>query len=500
MPIYNDVISVNCTVPRLSVLIQNRYIMKVIKNYLWNAGYQIFILIVPFVTIPYVNRVLGPVGVGINSYTNSVVQYFILIASLGINIYGSRQIAYVRDDEHLKSAVFWELVLFRLAMVLITCIPYFIFASLDGKYKEYYFLQGILLIATMFDISWFFQGIEEFRIIVIRSTFVRIASLICVFIFVQAKEDTWKYVLILAVCQLIGFLTMWPYLRGRVISFFKTHILFKNVLKHARPAVALLIPQIATQIYLQLNKTMLGQMHGVIQSGYFDNSDKMVKMILAIVTATGTVLLPHVANSFAHGDMKKVRNSLIVSTHLVLLLAIPMMFGLMAVAQDFTVLFFSQSFLPVAPLMKTESLVIILIAISNAVGTQYLLPTNQVKAYTYSVVIGSIVNIVLNFPLIYFFSSMGATWSTVISEAVVTAYQLVRIRHQINLRKLFSETWKPFFAGAVMLVVIKLFQLFPMSELVRLISSILIGIVVYLGILVVLRPTFITQQLRNLTR
>lgn len=101
--------------------------MKLVKNFLWNAGYQVFILLVPLITIPYISRVLGPTGVGINSFTNSIVQYFILFGSLGITTYGNREIAYQRDSKEKLSQTFWEIALLRFVSIFIATICYLVF-------------------------------------------------------------------------------------------------------------------------------------------------------------------------------------------------------------------------------------------------------------------------------------------------------------------------------------------------------------------------------------
>ena len=88
--------------------------MQIAKNYLYNAIYQVFIIIVPLLTIPYLSRILGPSGIGINSYTNSIVQYFVLFGSIGVDLYGNRQIAFVRDNQVKMSKVFYEIFILRL--------------------------------------------------------------------------------------------------------------------------------------------------------------------------------------------------------------------------------------------------------------------------------------------------------------------------------------------------------------------------------------------------
>ncbi|MCW0154623.1 oligosaccharide flippase family protein [Lactiplantibacillus plantarum] len=459
--------------------------MKLVKNFLWNAGYQVFVLLVPLITIPYVSRVLGPTGVGINSFTNSVVQYFILFGSLGITTYGNREIAYQRDSPEKLSQTFWEIALLRFFSIFISIICYLIFVILSHQYQTFYLIQGIMLIGAAFDISWFFMGMENFKVTVLRNALVKILSLILIFTMVKSASDTGVYILILASSQTIGYITLWPYVR-KTVNFVPFRKL--NLVRHLAPSVALLIPQIATQIYLQLNKTMLGTFRGVEASGFYDNSDKIIKMVLAIVTATGTVLLPHVAHSFANGDHAAVKRSLVTSMHVILVLAFPMAFGLAAVAKPFTLIFFGNKFASVGSLMAVESAVIVLIGISNAIGIQYLLPTNQLSAYTASVVLGSVVNVVLNVPLILVWGTMGAIVATVISEATVSIYQIYRIRNQILVHSLFEGIWKYALSAFAMFMVITVVAQLLSPGIFGVMVEVLVGIVAYVAILFMLQP------------
>ena len=469
--------------------------MKVIKNFLWNVGYQVFVLFVALVTVPYINRVLGPTGVGINAFTNSVVQYFILIGSLGINLYGSRGTAYVRDKPKELARYFWELTILRFVCIGIAVSAYLIFVVINDQYRIFYLAQCVALVGTAFDISWFFQGMENFRVTVLRSTFVRIASLVLIFTLVHRPTDTLLYIVIIGGSQLLGNLTMWPSIKRYIKD--RPRLRELHLKQHVRPSFGMLIPQLAIQIYVQLNKTMLGILVGVTASGFYDNSDKIIKMLLAIVTATGTVMLPHVANDFANGKHDAVKHSLEVSVHFVLAMAFPLAFGISAVASTFTYYFFSPRFMPVANLMAVEAVVVIPIAIASAVGVQYLLPTNQMKSYTKSVILGSLVNIVLNVPLILCWKTMGAIIGTVLSETVVTSYQVFAIRKQLHLRRLFSEAWKYFIAGAVMYAVVRLLESIITRSILALVIEVLIGMVVYVVVFMILRPKIILGYLRD---
>lgn len=464
--------------------------MQVVRNYLYNAFYQVFILLVPLVTTPYLSRVLGPTGIGISAYTNSVIQYFILFGSMGVNLYGNRQIAYARQNHQELTRSFYEIFLMRILTIFLASLAFFVFLMSTSRYHVYYLAQFVSLFAAAFDISWFFMGIEDFAVTVLRNLVVKIVTLISIFAFVKKESDLGLYILLLSVSLLLGNLTLFPSLRKYIGRPVFNQL---SVGRHLLPSLALFVPQIATQVYLVVNKTMLGVMTSVQAAGYFDQSDKIIKMTLAIVTATGTVMLPHVANAFVNGDHEKTRKYLYESFSFVSAIAFPMYFGIMAVASKFVPLFFTDRFRPVTLLMIIESIVIILIAWSNAIGTQYLLPTKQTKPYTMSVVLGAIVNIVINIPLITLWGGVGAAIATVLSEVTVTAYQLWVVRNQIKASKLFADTSKYLVAGLVMFVVVKVMDRRLASSWLALTVEIIIGMAIYVFILIILRAGIIKK-------
>lgn len=471
--------------------------MQVVKNYLYNAFYQIFVLLVPLVTTPYLSRVLGPTGVGINAYTNSIIQYFILFGSIGVNLYGNRQVAFVRKNRKELTQTFYEIFIMRVLTISLTYVAFIIFLSLFNQYHNYYWAQSVSLIAAAFDISWFFMGVENFAVTVLRNLIVKIITLISIFTFVKSSADLSLYILILSLSLLIGNLTLFPNLRRYVGQ---PNLLKLKIWRHFIPALELFIPQVATQVYLVVNKTMLGAMTSVQASGYFDQSDKIIKMVLAIVTATGTVMLPHVASAFANGEREKTRNYLYKSFSFVSVVAFPMFFGIMAVASKFVPLFFTDRFRAVIPLMVIEAVVVLLIAWSNAIGTQYLLPTKQTKSYTASVILGAIVNIIINIPLIMLWGAIGATIATVFSELVVTGYQLLAIRKQIKYRQLFSDTEKYLMAGLIMFFAVLSLNQYLADTWAMLAIEIGAGIGIYGILLLVFRAKIVQEILRLIGR
>lgn len=304
----------------------------------------------------------------------------------------------------------------------------------------------------------------------------------------KSEGDLTNYILILSLSLLIGNVTLFPSLQ-RYIS--RPIIKELRIWQHFRPALLLFIPQVATQIYLVVNKTMLGSMTSVQSAGYFDQSDKMIKMVLAIVTATGTVMLPHVASAFANKEYRRILRYLYKSFDFVTVVSVPMAFGLAAISPKFVPLFFSSRFIEVTPLMMIESIVILLIAWSNVIGTQYLLPTKQVKLYTNSVVWGAVVNIIANIPLIIWWGAMGTALATVLSELIVTGYQVLAIREQVNYKQLFLETPKYLASGLLMFTSILGLNKFLSVSWFSLFIEIFVGILVYCVLLIAFRAKIV---------
>lgn len=469
--------------------------MKVIKNYLYNAGYQLLAVLLPLITAPYVSRVIGAHGIGINTATNSTIQYFILFGSIGIGLYGNREIAYLRSNKQAMSEAFWEIQILKMVMVTISYGSFLVYLAFCPVYKEYMLIQSLNLIAAAVDISWLYMGLEDFKKTVLRNTMVKLASAAMIFMFVKDANDTWVYIFVLSISVLGGNLTLWPYVRKTIVKvdFRKLH-----PFRHFKPTIALFIPQIATQVYLVLNKTMLWAMVNSDVAGFYDRSDTLVRLVLTLVTATGTVMLPHVANAFHEGKEETVNNLTADSFDFVSCISIPMFAGLAAIGQKLAPLFFGPQFKPVGMAVCLEAIVIVLIGWSNVIGQQYLLPTNKIKIYTGSVVSGAIVNLILNLPFIYLWGLHGAVFATICSEIVVTGYQMWHVRNNLSLKKMFINVPKYALASLTMFIVVnRICAMFNLTStfksILAIASEIILGTIIYGGMLLLMKPTILNK-------
>ena len=169
---------------------------KMTINYIFNLAYQILIIILPLITTPYVSRILGPDGIGAYSYTASITTYFILFGCIGLNLYGQREVAYHQSDKIAISKTFFEILLLKIGTMAISICVFIFTVQMMNQYKLLFYIQLLDLIANMLDITYFYQGIEEFKVIVIRNVLIKIIGIICIFTFVKTKADLSLYVFI----------------------------------------------------------------------------------------------------------------------------------------------------------------------------------------------------------------------------------------------------------------------------------------------------------------
>jgi O-antigen/teichoic acid export membrane protein len=455
---------------------------------IYSTLYQLLNIILPLITIPYVSRVLGPEGIGINAYTGSFAAYFVLLGNLGIQLYGNREIAYHQRDSEARSKIFFELVSLKALAVLLALIGYSVFVLFQSEYQFYYLLQGLTILAVVTDISWYFMGVENFRLIVLRNMAIKILIVLVTFTLVKRPEDLWIYILLMAGATLFGDLSVWPFLRREVkrMSWRKLQIF-----RHAKPALLLFLPQIVIQVYLSLNKSMLGLMQGVKSAGFFNQSDMIVRTAFILTTSFGAAFLPRLSRLLSEQKKEEAKALTLKSLDFGNALAFLVIPGLMGISATFAVYFFGKDYAVVGPLMAVESLVILFINWGTVFGSQYLLATRRMKSYALSSVVGLAVNVLLNLALIPLIGTMGAIIATVLTEFAVSSYEIWTLRDVFALSAILRALWKYALAGlAVFAVVYKLNGLLHVSALSYLLQA-LAGVIVYALLLLLLRAPVI---------
>ncbi len=446
-------------------------------NYLYNLIYNFLILFIPFLTIPYISRIVGVEGVGVYSYTYSIAYYFMLFTMLGVNNYGNRTIAKHRNNKIKLTESFINIYLIQLVMGLIMLATYLIYVfSFNVEYKAVAAIQSLFIISAILDINWFYFGIEEFKKTITRNTAFKVANAALVFIVVKTPDDLWKYALIMSGMTLASQLFLWIFLKN-YISFAKIN--FKKIKKHLKSDIILFVPVLAISIYKIMDKIMLGMITGVNEVGFYDNAEKVLTIPITIITSLGVVMLPRMSNIVSKGNNRQMEQYIHKSIIFVMFLSFAMSFGLLSISDSFSIAFFGQQFSRVGIILSLLSLTLPITSFANVIRTQYLIPQEKDKVYIKSVLFGAIANLILNIILIPIWSGVGACCSTIIAEFIVMAYQAMSVKKYLPIKQYIHETSTFFLKAVIMLAIIYPINWLNLNSIVRIIAQVAIGTLVY---------------------
>ncbi len=420
------------------------------KNYIYNSLYQVFAILIPLLTTPYIARILKPENVGINSYVNSVVTLFTTIGLMGLSNYSVREVAYVRGDQQKLNKVFSELLILRLIYFVFTIFVYLIYAHFSS-YSLYYYIYIFTIIGAFFDVAWLFQGLEELGITILRSFIIKLVGMICIFVFVRKESDLEILMLIYSLTTIFSAITL--YIPTKKII---TKLELKNleIIKHVIPNLKLFLPQVATLIYCQFDKIMINDLSmDIKQVGFYNQAEKIVKVPLAVVTSLSAVMLPRISEEYIKNNSDNVKKYIISAFKVSLALSIPLSIGLAAISYGLIPWFLGNEYIDTAYILIALGITTIFISISNVSGAQYLTAINNTKVLTVSYFCGAGINVILNFIFIPKYKALGATIGTIAAELLVALIQIVYMKKIIKLRELIKISKNYIIASILMCLV-----------------------------------------------
>ena len=310
-------------------------------------------------------------------------------------------------------------------------------------------------------------------------------SVVCIFLFIKTPNDVIKYMCIYVGTTFFGNALLWWNLRKYINKISLKNLDLK---KHLKSTVLLFIPQIAIQIYTVLDKTMIGTiLNDMTEVGYYEQSQKIVKILLTIITSLGTVMMPRIAKLYAEKDKKQIIEYMYRTFKFVFMLAFPLMLGIVSVSSNFVPLFFGEGYDPVIKLLNVTSPIILFIGFSNVTGSQYLLAVKKQKEFTISVVLGALVNFTLNMILIRTYKSFGAAIATVIAELTVTCVQLIFVRKTFNLFKVLKSSLLYFSSATIMFIVSCVIDWIINDKIYSILIQFFISAIVYFVLLILFK-------------
>ena len=419
--------------------------MKVLKNYAYNLSYQLLVIILPIITTPYVTRVFSSDDLGTYGYFNSIVTYFILLATLGVANYGTKVISGHRNEINKN---FWGIYSLQLGATVLSLTLYCLLClTLPFMQNPVAYILGLSLVSKGLDISWLFQGLEDFRKITVRNITVKLVGVISIFLFVKSANDLYLYVFLLTIFELLGQLSMWLPAREFIG---RPHFDLEYAKYHLKPVILLFLPQVAISLYITLDRTMLGALASTKDVGIYDQALKLVNILLTLVTSLGSVMLPRVAHLLATGDHKAVNKMHEMSFLIYNLVIFPMMAGILIVNDDFVQFFLGQDFQDARYAIAIMIFRMFFIGWTNIMGIQMLIPHNQNKEFMISTTAPAIISVGLNLLFLPKLGYIGAAIVSVLTEALVWAIQLYFTSRYLKEVPIIGSMTKIVLASAIM--------------------------------------------------
>lgn len=462
------------------------------KNFLLSSAYQVFSVLTPIITTPYLSRVIGAEGNGVFSFTQSVANYFVLFAILGMSSYGVRAIAECGADRPRRSDVFWNALATICTTGALVMVAYCVYVGIWGRsYFSLYGIWALWVIGSIIDPSWLFFGMQTFTVPTAVNFISRALSVAVILLFVKTPHDVWVYVLAIAGANFLNSALPWLYVR-RYVDFARPR--WSHMLVHLKPLLVLFVPVIAISIYGMLDKIMLGMLTGVRAVGYFDYAQKISQLPLSVITALGAAVLPRMSQIMSQGHYKEGRKMVRITMWFMLVCASALSFGIVGIAPAFCPAFFGKGYGSVVPLMSVLAMVIPPICVTNVIGNQYMLPCHRDRQYTFSVCAGAAINVVANLALIPLWGAMGTAVSSVAAELTVMIVQGWFVRRELDLHSYAKEAAPFLILGIIMSVVLRIMDanvFNSMNTFIRFGIELLIGMVLYLV------PATIWIMLRN---
>lgn len=392
--------------------------MSVKKNFLFSLILTASNYIFPLLVYPYVSRVLGVEGVGICNFADSILNYFILFATIGISIIGIREIASSKNDKKQLNIVFTSLIMHILLPTIVTCVIFAIALNIIPQLHAYnkilYIGMGKIL-GTAFLLDWFYKGIEDFKFITIRTILIKISYVISVFLFVRTQEDYIIYFLLTTLMVLINSCINVMYAR----KFVRISFDFRNFKSLVKPNFINGFYLFLNTMYSTLNVAYLGFISTPKEVGYYTTATKVFGIILAVYSAFTGVLLPRMSYLLSENRIEDFNNLIKKSIDILFTFSIPifMVFTILgpSIINVISGPGYEGAYIPAIISMP----LIFVVGYEQILVIQIITPMRMDRIKLINSIVGATVGVVGNLLLVKAYLSTGATIVWALSEMSV---------------------------------------------------------------------------------
>ena len=393
------------------------------KNVVLNILYTIINILFPIITFPYVSRIILVERMGAVSFFTSVASYATMCGSLGISMHGIRAVAKVRDDKKKLSGVSYELEIINIFATLVVLALLIIAVPFVSKFQSEPLLLLIncfLVFSNAFGMNWFYSGLEQYAYITKRTILIKILSLVLLLCFVKTIDDYVLYAAIIAFSTVASNCINFLHARKFINRPMLDHLEFK---KHIKPMLLIFSSILAVSVYTNLDTVMLGFISGNREVGLYTVAVKSKTLLLTMVNAISTVLLPRLSYYFSNRMEKEYNRTVKKSISIIFMISVPLTLFFILDAYDCIVILGGKEYLDATLCMQIIMPILLISGFSNITGNQVLIPHGQDSYFMRAVTAGAIVDLVLNIFMIPSFGSIGAAVATLLAEITQMSIQ-----------------------------------------------------------------------------
>lgn len=410
------------------------------KNFAYKSILTVSSFLINFITFPYVSRMLGVENVGLVNFVDNTVNYFLLFATMGINILGVREIAAVKNSLRHRSRTFSNLLGMNIAFTLITLVIYMICIMTIPKLRQYdelFYIGTSKIICAAFLVEWFFTGIENFRYITLRSIFIKCLYVIAVFLFIRSKEDYKIYFIMTIAVVVVNALINVTYVRRFIIMRFKDLSSGRFYKKN----IVLGIYSIMTSMYLTFNVMFLGFVSDNVEVGYYTTAFKLYSVILGLFAAFTNVMLPRMSVLLSGGEKEHFQQLANKSFHMICIFCIPMIVCSIILAPQLVNVLSGAGYEGAIMPMRIIMPAALFVGMAQVLAIQVLTPMRNDRVLLMASFIGACVGITLNVLLVPSMHSVGSSIVLLFAEISVTITYIAYIMYYKVMPISFTNIW-----------------------------------------------------------
>ena len=403
--------------------------------------YNVLNVLFPFATGVYVARVLMPENVGQISYAQNIVQYFVILAFLGLPTYGLREIAKARNDKEKLNKLYSELFIINFISTAIFSLAYLVLILSVPTFSEnlnLYLIVGLLVVFNALNNTWLYEGREDFSYITLLNLVFKVVSFVLLILFVREFND-W---LIYAGITVVG--TAGSYIINVIHARKFVKFTFKglNFRKHLKPIFYLVAVNLAIEIYMLIDVTMLGFFCSDDKIAFYSYGSKIYKIFIQILNTFTIVLVPRIANLYKNGQNEEFNLLLSKATKVIILFALPLVLGLIFVSDFVITKIYGLPYAESAGVLKILAFSLIMTPLGYLLGSRVLLVAEKESKMLICVSVGAIANVIGNYVLIRLYGINGAAIATVTSETLVGVIYVLLGKKYFNLKGVFTSLLK----------------------------------------------------------